>query len=101
MKEKIDKVFVCFMFLLGFLCHNVKGQFTVSGSNSDGIYTNLTGVGGVFAAINATNQSGMSISVAVIASSTTLEDGSISLKGTAGQWASLKIYPTGTGNWTI
>ncbi len=71
-------------------------QFSVSGSNgADGTYTSLTtATTGVFAKINAANQSGRNIIVRVTGNSTA-EPGTTSLG--AGLWTTLTIYPTVAG----
>jgi len=69
-------------------------KFTVSGSNNaDGTYTSLSNTSGVFAAINATDQTAKNIIVTIDANSTA-ETGDSSLN--AGSWKSLTIYPSAT-----
>ena len=72
-----------------------SGAITVSGSTgADGCYTSLTNAGGVFAAINATAQTGNNVVINIWSSSTS-EAGTNSLN--AGTWAALTIYPATTG----
>jgi hypothetical protein len=67
----------------------------VSGSQgADGFYHSLTNVSGAFGAINATSQSGKTISVLVWGNSKT-ETGLNTL--TSGTWNSITIYPQVTG----
>jgi len=71
-------------------------EVTVTGSlGQDATYSTLTGVGGAFEALNAADQTGKTITIAISAS-TTSEDGTNSLTGAAGMWTSLTIYPTAT-----
>jgi len=72
-----------------------RAQITVSGSTgADGTYTSLTNVSGAFQAINGTGQTGNAIVITVTGNSIS-EEGTNSLN--AGAWASLTLYPTGTG----
>jgi len=67
----------------------------VSGGNSLATsYTSLTKTGGLFAALNATSQSGQNIVIS-ITSDVTTEDGTNALTGAAGMWTSLTISPSG------
>jgi len=93
--KNIFTLFVLFALVTGISIEQVNAQFTVTGSTgADGNYVTLTSTTGVFAAINAGNQTGNNIQISVNASSTA-EDGAISLN--AGNWTTLKIYPTVAG----
>jgi hypothetical protein len=75
----------------------------VTGSaGANGHYTSLTNATGVFAALNAADQTGKTI-VITLSCNSTAEDGAITLN--AGKWTSLTLYPklpnltvTGTGD---
>lgn len=88
------------LFLLAFCLAVVSlaaDEVTVSGSNGqDGVYSTLTAESGAFAALNAADQTGKSITIALSAS-TTGEDGNHALTGANGMWARLTIYPTVEG----
>ena len=85
-----SKLFSFSMMLLMSLC-TITAQVTVSGSASgNGSYTTL---GAAITAIPLTGQSGNNIVVEISASTTELITG-ISIG--AGDWSSLKIYPTAT-----
>ena len=79
----MKKILLAFL-SLGIVAHTfAAGEVTVAGSlGQDGTYNTLTAVGGAFAALNAANQAGRTITIAVSAS-TTGETGAIPLTGAA------------------
>lgn len=90
----IFKLIVLAVLLVGVLTFSLQAQILVSGATAaNGTYTSLTKVGGAFAAINASAQTGNNILITVTANSTT-EDGTNSLN--ANDWATLTIRPNGT-----
>lgn len=90
MKKSILYILLVLSFPAGLL-----GQITVSGSSgANGTYTSFTNLGGAFAAINGSVQTGNSIVITINGSSTS-ESGTNSLN--AGTWSSVNIYPTGSG----
>ncbi len=88
------------MFVLAILASSqINAQISVSGGSSlAATYTSLTKAGGLFAALNATPQTGNTIVVSITGNSTT-EDGANVLN--AGAWTSITISPSGGAARTI
>lgn len=83
--------FACLVLLASAL--NLKAQISVSGGTGlSGTYATFTGSGGLFAALNATAQTGNNITVSITGNIST-EDGTNALN--AGAWTSITITPNG------
>ena len=92
MKKLISIFSVLFAFM--FISNAAMSQISVSGSTgADGSYTSLTNTGGAFTAINASVQTGNTITISITGDVLT-EAGTDSLK--AGAWTSITISPSGT-----
>lgn len=92
-RKKVKRITI-YLFLL-LIPTSVLAQFTVTGSTgADGNYNSLTNTGGVFSALNGTNQTGNNIVITVTGNSTA-ETGTFKLN--SGTWTSLTMFPDASG----
>lgn len=100
-KHKMKKLIYIFTFLFAFvfISNAAWSQVTVTGSTgADGVYTTLTDVGGAFAAINGSGQTGNNVVISITGDALA-ETGAVTLN--ASDWTTLIISPSGGAARTI